>query len=82
MIAWGILKFPIFYLRNYFHGLKSTILMIDADSLFTKTTISTALAFKGSQASAFGYFAKVFSTSIFKLFCSNSLNGNALFESF
>ena len=56
----GILKFPIFNLRNYFHGLKSTILMIDADSLLTKTTISTALAFKGNQASAFGYFAKVF----------------------
>ncbi len=34
--------------------------MIDADSLLTKTTISTALAFKGNQASAFGYFAKVF----------------------
>ena len=30
--------------RNYFHGLKSTILMIDADSLSTKTTISIALA--------------------------------------
>ena len=31
--------------------------MIDADSLLTKTTISTALAFKGSHASAFGYLA-------------------------
>jgi len=56
--------------------------MIDADSLLTKTTISTALAFKGNHASAFGYLAKVFSTSIFRLYCSNSLNGNALFESF
>ena len=71
MITWGILKFPIFYLRHYFHGLKSTILMIDADSLLTKTTISTALAFKGNQASALGYFAKVLLTSIFELYCSN-----------
>ncbi len=71
MIAWGILKFPIFYLRNYFHGLKSTILMMLADSLLINTTISIALAFSGSQASAFGYLAKVFLTSVFELNCSN-----------
>ncbi len=34
--------------------------MTDADSLLTKTSISIALAFKGNQASAFGYLAKVF----------------------
>lgn len=77
MIAWGILKFPIFHLSDYCHGLRSTILMMLADSLLTKTTISIALAFKGSQAFAFGYLAKVFSTSVFGLYCSNSLSGNA-----
>ena len=56
--------------------------MMLADSLLTKTTISIALAFKGNQAFAFGYLAKVFFTSVFELYCSNSLNGNALFESF
>lgn len=39
--------------------------MMLADSLLTKTTISTALAFKGSHASAFGYLAKVFQRLFF-----------------
>lgn len=52
--------------------------MMLAYSLLTKTTISIALAFKGSHASAFGYLAKVFSTSVFELYCSNALSGNAL----
>ena len=67
----------VFYvLTSHVHGLRSTILIIDADSLLTETTILTALAFKGNHASAFGYLAKVFSTVTFELYCSNSISGN------
>ena len=49
------------------------ILITSAFSLFIRTTISTALAFRGSQASAFGYFAKVFQLLFLELYCSSSL---------
>ncbi len=53
----GNTETPHFFSRCYCHGLRSTILMMLADSLLTKTTISIALAFKGNHASAFGYLA-------------------------
>lgn len=53
--------------------------MISAVSLLIKTTISIALALSGNQASALGYFAKVFLTSVFELYYSNSSTGTARF---